>query len=119
MKPATRPAACSLKNAINANIDGKLFCLSYIGKMKHKDALESCQRLKATLPLPQNRKEHYQFTESLNRLGVNKKMADFSTKIVLDIRRSSQKGKVSFFIVRPRMFMCSDSYFFGSFLKYF
>ena len=96
MKPASRSAACSLKNAINANIDGRLFCLAYIGQMKHRDALQSCQRLNASLPLPQNRKEHYQFTESFKRLGIDKKMADFSTKIVLDIRRSSQKGKLAF-----------------------
>ena len=98
VKPANRSSVCSLKNAINANIDGQLFCLAYIGQMKHKDALQSCQRLNATLPLPHNRKEQYQFTESLNRLGIHKKMADFSTKIVLDVRRSSQKGKVSFYL---------------------
>ena len=95
MKPATRPAACSLKNAINASLDGKLFCLAYIGQMKHRDALQSCHRLNATLPLPTNRKEHYQFTESFKRLGINEKMTDISTKIVLDVRRSFQKGKAS------------------------
>ena len=97
VKPAKRQAVCSLKNAINANIDGKLFCLAYIGQMKHKDALQSCQRLNATLPLPHNRKEHYQFIESLNRLGIHRKMADFSTKIIIDVRRSSQKGNVSLY----------------------
>ena len=94
----SRPKICSLKNAIDVNIDGKLFCLAHIGQMKHSDALQSCQHLNSTLPLPRNRKEHYQFTESFKRLGFYKKVADFSTKIVLDIRRSSKKGKVSVFL---------------------
>ena len=98
VKPASRSAVCSLKNAINANIDGKFFCLAYIGQMKHRDALQSCQSLNATLPLPKNRKEHYQFTETFKRLGLDRKMADLSTKIVLDVRRSSKKGIVSLFL---------------------
>ena len=98
VKPAHRSSICSLKNAINANIDGQLFCLAYIGQMKHKDALQSCQSLNAALPIPQNRKEHYHFTESFRRLGISEKMADFSTKIILDVRRSSQKGKVCFYL---------------------
>ena len=97
VKQASRPAICTLKNAINANIDGKLFCLAYVGQMKHREALKSCQDLNATLPLPRNRKEHFHFTESFKRLGIDKKIADFSTKIVLDVRRSSKKGKVSHF----------------------
>ena len=95
VKPASRPSVCSLKNAINANIDGKLFCLAYIGQMKHKDALQSCQSFNAALPLPRNRKEHYHFTKSFKRLGIDEKIADFSMKIVLDVRRSPKKGKFS------------------------
>ena len=97
VKPAHRSSICSLKNAINANIDGQLFCLAYIGQMKHKDALQSCQSLNAALPLPRNRKEHYHFTKSFKRLGIDEKIADFSTKIVLDVRRSPKKGKLSLY----------------------
>ena len=92
---AKRSKNCSLKNAVNANINGKLFCFAYIGRMKHEDALVSCQNLNATLPLPRNLKEHYQFVETLKRLKIVQKMNDFSTKIILDIRRVS--GRVSFF----------------------
>ena len=89
-----RPEVCSLKNAIDVNIDGKLFCLAHIGQRKHKEAFQSCQSLNAKLPLPKSIKEHNHFIESFKRLGINEKMKDFSTKIVLDIRRQT-KGKVS------------------------
>ena len=89
-----RPKTCSLKNAIEVNVDGKLFCLAYFGQRKHKDALQLCQSLNATLPLPTSITEHNHFVESFKRLGINEKMNDFSTKVVLDIRRLG-KGKVS------------------------
>ena len=89
-----RPKTCSLKNAIEVNVDGKLFCLAYFGQRKHKDALQLCQSLNATLPLPTSITEHNHFVESFKRLGINQKMNDFSTKVVLDIRRLG-KGKVS------------------------
>ena len=89
-----RPKICSLKNAIEVKIDGKLFCLAHFGQRKHKDALELCQSLNATLPLPTSIKEHNHFIESFKRLEINEKMNDFSTKIVLDVRRHT-KGKVS------------------------
>ena len=89
-----RPKTCSLKNAIEVNVDGKLFCLAYFGQRKHKDALQLCQSLNATLPLPTSIKEHNHFVESFKRLGINEKMNDLSTKVILDIRRL-RKGKVS------------------------
>ena len=89
-----RPKTCSLKNAIEVNVDGKLFCLAYFGQRKHKDALQLCQSLNATLPLPTSITEHNHFVESFKRLGINEKLNDFSTKVVLDIRRLG-KGKVS------------------------
>ena len=95
VKPSKRSEVCSLKNAIDVNIDGKLFCMAHIGQAKHKDALQLCQSLDATLPLPKNIKEHKYFTESFKRLGIDKKMQDVSTKIVLDIQRLSNKGRVS------------------------
>ena len=76
------------------NSDGKLFCLAHFGQRKHKDALELCEKLNAKLPLPTSITEHNHFTESFKRLGINEKMNDFSTKIVLDVRRHT-KGKVS------------------------
>ena len=84
--------------AIDVNIDGKLFCLAHMGQAKHKDALQLCQNLNASLPLPRNLKEHRQFIESFKRLGIEKKMKDVSTKIVLDVRRLPKKGKVTFFL---------------------
>ena len=73
--------------------------------MKHSDALQSCQNLNATLPFPKSRKEHSQFTESFKRLGIDKKLADFSAKFVLDVRRSNQKGKASlFFSLESKVF---------------
>ena len=89
-----RSKVCSLKNAIEVNINGKLFCLAHFGQRKHKDALQLCQSLNATLPLPTSITEHNHLTESFKRLGLNEKMNDFSTKIVLDVRRLT-KGKVS------------------------
>ena len=97
VEPAKRSETCSLENAIDVNIDGKLYCLAYIGQTKHKDALHICQSLNATLPLPKNLKEYYHFIESFKRLGIEEKMNDFSTKIVLDVRRLSNKGRVSLF----------------------
>ena len=94
VKQAKRSETCSLKNAIHTNIDGKLFCLAHFGQKKHKDALRLCQSLNATLPLPKSITEHNNFIESLKRLGINEKINDFSTKIVLNIRRQT-KGKVS------------------------
>ena len=94
-KVLSRPKVCSLKNAIEVNSDGKLFCLAHFGQRKHKDALELCEKLNAKLPLPTSITEHNHFTESFKRLGINEKMNDFSTKIVLDVRRLT-KGKVSF-----------------------
>ena len=90
----SRPKFCSLKNAIDVNIDGKLFCLAHIGQTKHKDALQLCHNLNATLPLPRSLKEHSHFIESFKRLGIEKKMKDVSTKIVLDARRLPKKGRV-------------------------
>ena len=94
VKPAERPEVCSLKNAIDLHIDGKLFCLAHIGQTKHKDALQLCQTLNATLPLPRTLKENKNFVESFKRLGIDNKMKDFSTKIVLDVRRLPNKGRV-------------------------
>ena len=102
VEPAKRSETCSLENAINVNIDGKLFCLAHVGQMKHKDALHMCQSLNATLPLPQSLKEYNHFTESFKRLGIGGKMNDLSTKIVLDIRRLSNTGRVSLF--RPQIY---------------
>ena len=97
-KAAKRSEICSLENAIDVNIDGKLFCMAHIGQRKHKDALRLCQSLNATLPLPKNIKENYHFIESFKRLGIGEKMADISTKIVLNVRRSSNKGRVRLFL---------------------
>ena len=94
VKPAERVEVCSLKNAIEVNVDGKLFCFAPVGQMKHRDALQLCASLNAKLPLPKSIKEHNHFIESFKRLGINEKMNDFSTKIVLDVRRQT-KGKVS------------------------
>ena len=93
-----QPDVCSLKNAIDVNIDGKLFCLAHIGQRKHRDAFESCQSLNATIPLPKSMKENYHFIESFKRLGIDKDIKDFSTKVVLNVRRSSNKGRVSSFL---------------------
>ena len=92
--PPERTKVCSLRNSIEVKIEGKLFCLAHIGQKKHKDALQSCQKLNATLPLPKSFKENHHFIESLERLGIDKKMNEFSTKIVLDVQRFSKKGKV-------------------------
>ena len=89
-----RPKICSLKNAIDVSIDGKLFCLAHFGQRKHNHALQLCQSMNATLPLPKSITEHNHFIESFKRLGINKKMNDGSTKIVLDIKRLT-KGIVS------------------------
>ena len=94
-----RTKICSLRNAIEVNIDGKLFCMAHVGQRKHKDALQLCQGLNATLPLPKSNKEHQQLIENFKRFGIDKKMKYFSTKIVLDVRRMSNKGKVSLFLV--------------------
>ena len=96
-KPTNRSDVCSLKNAINATIDGKLICLAYIGQMKHQDALQSCKTLNSTLPLPRSLKEHNHLTDTFKRLGFDEKIKDMSTKIVLGIRRLSNKGRVSHF----------------------
>ena len=93
-KVLRRPEVCSLKNAIDVNIDGKLFCLAHIGQRKHKDALQICKSLNATIPLPKSMKENFHFIESFKRLGIDKKMKDFSTKIVLDVQRLSNKDRV-------------------------
>ena len=107
-KPAQRSEVCSLKKAINVNIDGKLFCMAHIGQAKHKNALQLCQNLNATLPLPKNLQEHYHFIESFGRLGIDTKIYDLSTKIVLDVRRLANKGRVSFFLVyNLQVFDCS------------
>ena len=98
VNPAERTEVCSLRNAIEVNIDSRLFCLAHIGQAKHKDALQLCQNLKATLPLPKSFKEYHHFIESFKRLGMDKKMNDFSSKIVLDARRLSNKGIVSLFL---------------------
>ena len=89
-----RREVCSLKHAIDVNIDGKQFCLAHIGQRKHKDALQLCHSLNATLPLPKSIREEYHFIESFKRLGIDKKMEDFSTKIVLDVQRLSNKDRV-------------------------
>ena len=94
---AQRRKVCSLRNSIEVNIDGKLFCLAHIGQRKHKDALQTCQNLNAALPLPKSFKEYHDFIESFKRLRIDEKMDDFSTKIVLDVRRLT-KGKVSLLI---------------------
>ena len=96
---AERREVCSLKNSIEVNIDGKLFCMAHAGQRKHKDAGHLCQSLNATLPLPKSIKEHHHFIEGFKRLGIEKKMNDFSTKIILRVRRLSKKGKVSPFLV--------------------
>ena len=98
VKPAQRSELCTLKKAIDVNIHGELFCLAHIGQAKHKVALKLCQSLNATLPLPQSLKEHYHLIEGLKRLGIVAKTEDFSTKIVLDVRRLSKIGRVSFFL---------------------
>ena len=90
----SRPKVCSLQNAIEVNIDGKLFCLAHLGQRKHKDALQLCHSLNATLPLPTSITEHNHFTESFKRLGINERINDFSTKIVLDVQRLSNKDRV-------------------------
>ena len=92
---AERTEVCSLKNAIDVNINGRFFCLANIGQRKHKDAHRSCQNLNSTLPLPKSIKENYHFIESFKRLGIEEKMNDFSTKIVLDVRRLQNTGKDS------------------------
>ena len=92
-----RPEVCSLKNAIDVNMDGKLFCLAHVGQRKHKDALHLCRSLNATLPLPTSIKEYKDFIESFKRLGIDEKMNELSTKIVLNIQRLPNKGKVSLF----------------------
>ena len=97
VEQAERSKFCSLKNAINVNIDGRLFCLAHVGQTKHKDALDLCQSLNATIPLPQTLKEHNHFVQSFTRLGIDKKMEEFSTKIVLNVRRLPNKGRVSLF----------------------
>ena len=99
VKPIKRSETCSLKNAINATIDGKLICLAYIGQMKHQDALQSCKTLNSTLPLPRSLKEHNHLTDTFKRLGFDEKIKDMSTKIVLGIRRLSNKGRVSYFLL--------------------
>ena len=97
VKPAERSEVCSLKNAIDVYINGRLFCFAHIGPMKHKDALQLCQSLNATLPLPKSIKEQKHFVESFKRLGLDKKMNDLSTKIVLDVRRLPNTGRFSLF----------------------
>ena len=92
-----RPEFCSLKNAIDVNMDGKLYCLAHVGQRKHKDALQLCRSLNATLPLPISIKEYKDFIESFKRLGIDEKMNELSTKIVLNIQRLPNKGKVSLF----------------------
>ena len=95
VEPAKRSHLCSLENAINVNIDGKLFCLAHIGQTKHKNALQLCQDLNATLPLPKSIKEHKHLVESFKRLDTYEKLSDLSTKIVLHARRFQNKGKAS------------------------
>ena len=90
-----RPEVCSLKNAIDVNMDGKLFCLAHVGQRKHKDALHLCRSLNATLPLPTSVTEYKHFIDSFKRLGIDEKMNEMSTKIVLNVRRLPNKGKVS------------------------
>ena len=94
VKTAERRKVCTLKNAIDVIIKGKLFCLSHMGQTKHKDALQLCQNLNATLPLPRSLKEHNHFVESFKRLGIENKMKDASTKIILNAGRLPNKGKV-------------------------
>ena len=94
---AQRRKVCSLSNAINVNIDGKLVCLAHFGQRRHRDALQLCQSLNATLPLPKSIEENNHFVESFKRLGIDDKMNEFSTKIVLDVRRLA-KGKVSLLV---------------------
>ena len=96
VKPAKRIERCSLKNAIDVNIDGKMFCLAHLGQRKHKDALQLCQSLDATLPLPKNIKEHNHFIDSFKRLGIDEKVNDISTKIIMDVRRIPHSGRVDF-----------------------
>ena len=98
-KSAERTEVCSLKNAINVNVNGKLFCLAHVGQTKHKEAFQLCQSLNARLPLPKSIVEYYHFIESFKRLGIDKKMNDFSAKIVLNARRQLKKGEVSSFLV--------------------
>ena len=99
VKPIKRSEVCSLKNAISATIDGNLVCLAHIGKMKHQDALQACKKFNATLPLPRNLNEQNHLTDTFKRLGIDKKIEDISTKIVLGIRRLSNKGRVSYFLL--------------------
>ena len=87
-----RSKVCSLKNAIEVNIDGKIFCLAHFGQRKHKDALQLCQSLNAELPLPTSKTEHNHLIQSIKRLGISEQMNDSSTKIILDLRRQT-KGK--------------------------
>ena len=94
-RPVERSEVCTLKNAIDVNIDGKLFCLAHVGQTKHKDAFQLCQSINSTLPLPRSLKEHYHFIQSFKRLGIDTKMEDLSTKIILDVRRLWNKGRVS------------------------
>ena len=97
VEPAKRSEVCSLETAIDVNIDGKLFCLAHIGQAKHKDALDLCQSMNATLPFPRSLKEHNHLIESFKRLEIVRIWNELSTKIILDIRRLSNKGKVSLF----------------------
>ena len=85
---------CSLENAINATIDGKLFCLSRIGIMKHEAAFQTCKDLNATLPLPKSFVEQNDFTSALIGLGINEISIDLETNIVLDLRRRPGEGRV-------------------------
>ena len=87
---------CSLENAINATIDGRLFCLSRIGVMKHEAAYKTCKDLNATLPLPKNLVENNDFTSALSRLGIDETSIDLETNIILDLRRKPDEGKVIF-----------------------
>ena len=101
VKTVERTEVCTLENAIDVNIDGKLFCLAHVGQSKHKDALHLCRSLNATLPLPTSITEHNHFIESFRRLRIEKKLNDLSTKIVLDVHRLSHKGRVSLFLRGP------------------
>ena len=103
VKSTERRKVCSLKNAIDLHIDGKLFCLAHIGQTKHKYALNMCQNVNATLPLPRSLKEYNHLTESFKRLGIDTKLKDFSTKIVLNARRLPNKGRVSLFYFLPSL----------------
>ena len=93
---ANRLEKCSLENAINATIDGRLFCLSRIGVMKHEAAFKTCKDLNATLPLPRNLVENNDFTSALSRLGIDEISIDLETNIILDLRRKPDKGTVLF-----------------------